>query len=163
MRAVVLLLAMATRDAMGSLGAACSSSYTGDTNVESCTAFCSEKQKASHCKRCKCKGCTFCANLPQSATPAVAPAAAGGATSSIAGSTGDATKTKTKKSKSGSSGTSATASTGSSTSGAPAPPKSKSHSKSSSGGSRRARANCCLRTTIAMGTGRATARARPWG
>lgn len=45
--------AAAATDAAAEGSVTCTSSFTGDTNVEACSAFCSAAQAASHCKRCK--------------------------------------------------------------------------------------------------------------
>jgi hypothetical protein len=41
---------------------ACSSDLKGDFIFESCGAFCKAAKAASHCRYCKCRACSFCAN-----------------------------------------------------------------------------------------------------
>lgn len=58
-------------------GAACTSSFKGDSKEAQCMPFCIGKFARSHCARCKCNSCSFCPRDPTAKPqPAVVPTAA---------------------------------------------------------------------------------------
>ena len=73
-------------------GAACSSTFKGDSSEAKCFEFCQAKFARFHCERCKCRSCAFCPRTtpPSASLEATTPAAT---TSTVASTSPNATAT----------------------------------------------------------------------